>query len=201
MVQTAKLSQSVSILSIGILLYAKLCRNANAEIKYFQKLKRKWEKSTTTMESFETISKHFCWQQTRTHTNCAPVLKMNVWRCFRKPFRQVKWEASLRILNFTQKSKLVKYWFAQFRWHKWYLNTFHHGEIVSHTNWGTSAFYSVCIVLALAKTLLRAGLKILITQIFADERGTKRHLAAHSTCQMWSEHEIHEPTCGQSGAS
>lgn len=42
----------------------------------------------------------------------------------------------------------------------------------------------VCIVSVLAKTFLGAGLKILITQIFADERGTKRHLAAHSTCQM-----------------
>jgi len=52
--------------------------------------------------------------------------------------------------------------------------------------WGAQKFplIHVCIVFVLAKTFLGAGLKILITQIFADERGTKRHLAAHSTCQM-----------------
>lgn len=48
----------------------------------------------------------------------------------------------------------------------------------------TAVICIVYVVCALAKTFLGAGLKILITQIFADERGTKRHLAAHSTCQM-----------------
>lgn len=50
--------------------------------------------------------------------------------------------------------------------------------------------HDVYIVCALAKTFLGAGLKILITQIFADERGTKRHLAAHSTCQMLRTREL-----------